>query len=144
LSHSKPDEPIDDSRMVEIYADDVHRLLQKVAGQGRADVFASSGGAVIVLELAKRHSEQLGTVIAHEPPSPELLPNTDEVRARMEDVCDTCAKDGLYPAMQKFMTLVGIQSGQPPQEGVPSPEQKEAIALMQGNMEFFFVRYIRN
>src|SRR5207245_9966340 len=62
----------------------------------------------------------------------------------MEEVCDTCARDGLWPAMQKFMTLVGIQGGPPADQGEPTPEILEAQAMMQGNMEFFFGRYIRN
>jgi len=144
LSHSTEHEPLDDSRMVEIYADDAHRLLAAVGG-GKADVFASSGGAVIALELTKRYPEQLATVIAHEPPSPWLLPDSERVLAAMEDVCDTCASAGLFPAMQKFMTLVGIEGGPPPaSEGEPSPEAREAMAMMQKNFEFFFGRYIRN
>jgi pimeloyl-ACP methyl ester carboxylesterase len=144
LSHSSPLEPRDDARMVEIFADDVHRLLAEV-GKGKACVFASSGGAVIALELAKRHPEQLDTVVAHEPPSPELVPDTAQVRAAMEDVCDTCASAGVWPAAEKFMTLVGIQGGPPPAtDGEPTPEMQEAMAQMQRNMEFFFGRYIRN
>jgi pimeloyl-ACP methyl ester carboxylesterase len=147
LSHSSPLDPRDDSRMVEIFADDVHRLLAET-GEGKACVFASSGGAVIALELAKRHPEQLDTVVAHEPPSPELLPNPAQVRAAMEDVCDTCGTAGLWPAMEKFMTVVGIQGGPPAapaaSDGEPSPEMQEAMAQMQRNMEFFFGRYIRN
>ena len=130
--------------MVEIFADDVHRLLAEV-GRDKASVFASSGGAVIALELARRHPEQLDTVVVHEPPSPELLPDPAQVRAAMEDVCDTCAGAGLWPAMEKFLTLVGIQGGPPPApEGDPTPEMLEAQALMRKNMEFFFGRYIRN
>ena len=50
-----------------------------------------------------------------------------------------------WPAMHKFMVLVGIQGGPPPaQEGEPTPEIAEAMAMMQRNMEFFFGRYIRN
>ncbi|HSR23943.1 MAG TPA: alpha/beta hydrolase, partial [Candidatus Eisenbacteria bacterium] len=144
LSHSSGLDPADDARMVEIFADDVHRLLAR-SGDGRACVFASSGGAVIALELAARHPEQLDTVVAHEPPSPELLPDTARVRAAMEDVCDTCASAGLWPAIEKFMALVGIQGGPPPApEGEPSPEALEAAAMMQRNMEFFVGRYIRN
>jgi pimeloyl-ACP methyl ester carboxylesterase len=67
-----------------------------------------TGGAVIALELARRHPEQLDTVVAHEPPSPEMLPDTAQVRAAMEDVCDTFASAGLWPAMEKFMALFGI------------------------------------
>jgi pimeloyl-ACP methyl ester carboxylesterase len=144
LSHSSPLDPSDDARMVELFADDVHRLLAEV-GEGKACVFGSSGGGTIALELAKRHPEQLDTVVVHEPPSPELLPDPAQARAAMEDVCDTCAGAGLWPAMGKFMTLVGIQGGPPPApEGEPTPEMLEAQALMQKNFEFFLGRYLRN
>ena len=144
LSHSKLNEPLDDSRMVQIFADDVHRLLATLTDT-KANVFASSGGATIVLELAARHPEQLDTVVVHEPPSPDLLPNSEETRAAMEDVCDTHDSEGLWAAAHKFMVLIGIQGGPPPApEGVPTPETLEAQAMMQQNMEFFFGRYIRN
>ncbi len=148
LSHSSPFDPADDDRMVEIFADDCHRLLKEVGGDARADVFASSGGATVALELAIRHPEQLGTVIPHEPPSPVLVPDpakVAEVRAAMEDICDTCEKEGVWPAAAKFMALVRIEGGPPPApEGEPTPEQLEAMAMMQRNMAFFFGRYIRN
>jgi pimeloyl-ACP methyl ester carboxylesterase len=144
LSHSKLGEPLDDSRMVQIFADDVHRLLAKLT-DSKADVFASSGGATIALELAVRHPEQLDTVVVHEPPSPDLLANSEQVRAAMEDVCDTHDSEGVWAAAHKFMVLIGIQGGPPPApEGEPTPEMLEAQAMMQGNMEFFFGRYIRN
>jgi pimeloyl-ACP methyl ester carboxylesterase len=144
LSNSKLNEPLDDSRMVEIFADDVHRLLATLTKQ-KAFVFASSGGATISLELAKRHPEQLDTVIVHEPPSPTLQPNSAEVKAAMEDICDTYASEGLWPAMGKFMVLVRIQGGPlPAPEGELTPEQVEGMAMMQRNMEFFAGRYIRN
>ena len=146
LSHSTVDEPTDDARMVRIYADDVHRLLRKVAGDTKACVFASSGGATIALELATQHPEQLATVICHEPPSPYLVANTAETLAGMEAVCDTCASEGLFPAMQKFMTLVGIEGGpqQAPPQHEPTPQELEAMAMMQKNFAYFFGRYIRN
>ncbi len=64
----------------------------------------------------------------------------------MEDVCDTYASAGLWPAMEKFTTLVGIQGGGPPpaRECEPSPAMRESMALMRKNMEFFFGRYVRN
>jgi pimeloyl-ACP methyl ester carboxylesterase len=144
LSHSEEHEPLDDDRMVEIYADDVYRLIDHLGAQ-KADVFASSGGAVIALELARVHGDRLATVICHEPPCPDFLADPEAIRAGMEDVCDTCARDGIFPAMQKFMKLIGIEGGAPPPpEGEPTPEQLEAMALMQKNFAFFFGRYIRN
>lgn len=145
LSHSKMEETLDDSRMVQVFADDVHRLLKHVAGDEKACVFASSGGATIVLELCRTHPEQLDTVIAHEPPTPAFLPDPTQKRAAMEEVVETCNTVGLWPAAQKFMKLVGIEGGPPPtQEGEPTQEQLEAQAMMQSNMQFFFGRYIRN
>lgn len=144
LSHSTLDEPLDDTRMVEIFADDVFRLLGTVA-VGKAHVFANSGGAVIALELAARHPERLDVVVAHEPPSPSLLSNGAEVRAAMEDISDTCNSEGLGPALQKFMTLSGVQGGgPPPPQGEPTPEEQAAMAQMMRNMEFWLGRYIRN
>src|SRR2546426_10236342 len=84
LSHSKLNEPLDDSRMVQIFADDVHRLLATLTDT-KANVFASSGGATIVLELAAPHPEQLDTVGGHEPPPPGLPPNTEETPAATGD-----------------------------------------------------------
>jgi pimeloyl-ACP methyl ester carboxylesterase len=143
-SHSLLKEPVEDSQMVQVFADDAHRLLKKVAGDEKSCVFASSGGATIALELIARHPEQLDTVVCHEPPSPSLLPNKAEARAGFDDVCDTCEKEGLFPAMQKFMVLVGVQGGPPQPDHEPTAEEKEHQALMMGNMNYFFGRYIRN
>src|SRR5919201_6789801 len=145
LSHSKMTAPLDDARMVQVFADDAHRLLARIAGDRKSCIFASSGGATIALELAVRHPEQIDVVIVHEPPSPALLDDCETVRAAMVDVTETCNTIGLFPAMQKFMELIGIKGGPPPaQEGEPTPEQVEAQAMMQQNFQFFFGRYIRN
>jgi len=143
-SHSRLDEPVDNSRMVEIFSDDASRLLRHIAGDAKSSVFASSGGATIALDLIVKHPEQLDTVVLHEPPSPSLNPDKPGMRAEMEHVCETCATQGLYPAMQEFMVLVGAQA--PAQESghEPTAEEKERQALMMGNMSYFFGEYIRN
>src|SRR2546428_7866125 len=84
LSHSKLNEPLDDSRMVQIFADDVHRLLATLTDT-KANVFASSGGATIVLEPAARHPRKPDTLGRHEPPSPDLPRNSRKTRAANED-----------------------------------------------------------
>ena len=73
LSHSKLEGPVEDERIVQIFADDAHRLLEATTKEP-AFVFGSSGGAVIGLELAARHPEQVRTFVSHEPPSPILQP----------------------------------------------------------------------
>src|SRR5437763_17167736 len=72
LSHSKLEGPPQDERIVEIFADDVHRLLSATAKEP-AQVFATSGGAVIALELAARHPAQARTLVSDEPPAPALM-----------------------------------------------------------------------
>src|ERR1700675_3801566 len=69
LSHSTLDGPVNDERIVQIFADDAPRLLAATTKEP-AFVFASSGGGVIALELATQHPEQVRTLVAHEPPAP--------------------------------------------------------------------------
>jgi pimeloyl-ACP methyl ester carboxylesterase len=140
LSRSKLESPLDEERIVEVFADDVHRLLTAVTRE-KAEVFASSGGAVIALELAARHPEQLNTVVSHEPPSPTLQPDSGRVRAVMEEITATYRTAGIGPAVQIFSDL--IRSGPPlPPEGEPTAEMLEDMARMQGNMDLFFGPYV--
>jgi len=143
LSHSTLDAPVQDERIVEIFADDAHRLLTATAKE-RAFVFASSGGAVIGLELAARHPEQVRTLVSHEPPAPALLPDTVRERAAMEEIYQTYRTAGIGPAMQKFMVQTRIRGGPPPApQGEPTPEMLEAMAQMQRNMDFWLGHYFR-
>src|ERR1700736_5412022 len=66
-------------------ADDVHRLLSALGGEP-ARVFGSSGGAVVGLALVTAHPGQVRTLVAHEPPVIELLPDREQVRAQIEDI----------------------------------------------------------
>jgi pimeloyl-ACP methyl ester carboxylesterase len=140
LSRSKLDSPLDEERIVEVFADDVHRLLAAVTKE-KADVFASSGGAVIALELAARHPEQLKTVVMHEPPSPTLQPDPVHVRTVMEEITSTYRTAGIGPAVQIFSDMT--RSGPPPAPPAePTPEMLEDMRRMQGNMDLFFGPYV--
>src|SRR5215831_7385493 len=88
-------------------ADDVRRLLSALGG-GPADVFGSSGGAVVGLALVTAHPGQVRTLVAHEPPVIELLPDRAQVRAQIQDIYDTYRADGADKAMQKFMAHAGL------------------------------------
>jgi pimeloyl-ACP methyl ester carboxylesterase len=137
LSHSPIDGPIQDERIVQTAADDVHRLLAATTKEP-AFVFASSGGAVIALELAARHPEQLRILVPHEPPAPALFPDPVKERAAMEDIVQTYRTAGIGPAMGKFMVQTRIRSGPPPPPpGEPTAEMREGMAQMQRNMDFW-------
>lgn len=143
ISHSTLDAPVNDERIVQIFADDAHRLLSATSKEP-AFVFASSGGATIALELAARHPDQVRTLVAHEPPSAILLPDAARVRAESADIVETYRSAGIGPTMQKFMAQTRIrQAPPPPPPGEPSPEMREAMAQMQRNMDFWFRHYFQ-
>jgi hypothetical protein len=75
-------------------------------GGGPVDVFASSGGAVNALAWVAARSEQVRTLVAHEPPLATLLPDRDALASAVEDIHGTYQRDGLGPAMAKFLILV--------------------------------------
>jgi pimeloyl-ACP methyl ester carboxylesterase len=143
LSRSKLDGPLDGKRIVQIFADDVHRLLAHMTKE-KAFVFASSGGATISLELAARHSGQLDTLVPHEPPSPTLLPDPATPREGMKEVVEIYRGGDFRAAMHKFATIAGFSDEEPPApQGEPTPEAAAAMAMMMGNMNLFFTDYMQ-
>jgi len=89
----------------EIEADDLAQIIDDI-GAERADVFGSSGGAVAGLAFAVRHPDKLGTLIAHEPPVPEVLPDAPYVRAAVDDIENAYRTDGPGAGFGKFVSVV--------------------------------------
>lgn len=90
------------------HADDLHRLISAL-GAGPVDIFASSGGAVNALALVVRHPGQVRTLVAHEPPAADVLPDHEEALAASRDIHETYERNGFGPAMTKFIALVSHQ-----------------------------------
>jgi pimeloyl-ACP methyl ester carboxylesterase len=90
------------------HADDLHRLIS-VLGAGPVDIFASSGGAVNGLALVTRHPEQVRTLVAHEPPAAQVLPDREQALAAVMDLHKRYSREGIGPAMGKFMVLSGLK-----------------------------------
>jgi len=87
------------------HADDVHRVISAL-GLGPVDLFASSGGAVNALALVARHPEDVRTLVAHEPPTGQVLADREAALAAAEDIGATYQRSGFGPAMAKFIVLV--------------------------------------
>jgi pimeloyl-ACP methyl ester carboxylesterase len=87
------------------HADDLHRLISALDA-GPVDIFASSGGAVNALVLAAKHPEQVRTLVAHEPPAAQELPDRGPALAACADVHETYLRSGFGPGMAKFIKLV--------------------------------------
>jgi pimeloyl-ACP methyl ester carboxylesterase len=89
----------------EEHADDVSRIITEL-DVGPVDLFASSGGAVNALALVAAHPEQVRTLVAHEPPTAGLVPDREFALAACQDIHATYLKDGMGPAMAKFIAIV--------------------------------------
>jgi pimeloyl-ACP methyl ester carboxylesterase len=81
---------------------------QSAVGAESADLFGSSGGAVTGLALVTRHPGRVRTLVAHEPPLLELLPDAAQQRANTEAIIDTFHRDGLEAAWMHFMRNAGF------------------------------------
>jgi len=89
----------------EEHADDLYRLITALDA-GPVDIFGSSGGAVNALALVARHPEQVRTLVAHEPPAAQELPDREPALAACEAIHETYEREGFGPAMAKFIALV--------------------------------------
>jgi pimeloyl-ACP methyl ester carboxylesterase len=87
------------------HADDIRRVIE-AAGLGPVDLFASSGGAVNALALVASHPESVRTLVAHEPPSAPVLEDSEQALAATSGIAESYQRDGLGPAMAKFIAIV--------------------------------------
>jgi pimeloyl-ACP methyl ester carboxylesterase len=107
------------------HADDLHRLIQALDA-GPVDLFASSGGAVNALALVERHPEQVRTLVAHEPPLLQVLPDRQAALAAARDIHDTYMRLGFGAGMAKFIALVQ-HKGPVPADWVHQPAPDPAL-----------------
>ena len=116
-------ENADEDITPELQADDVHRLIAALGGGGAVDYLGSSGGGVVGLALVQAHPEAVRTVIVHEPPVIEELPDSAQQRAAMQAIYDTYTTYDWQSAMQLFMTHIGVALGGGAAQRDPTPEQ---------------------
>jgi pimeloyl-ACP methyl ester carboxylesterase len=108
-------------------------------------VYGSSGGGTIGLELVARHPGLVGTLVAHEAPLMELLPDAARLRAEFDDITATYLTEGALPAMVKFGALVeegGPKYSEEMLQTPPTPEGVEMMVRMAGNLDLFLAHEI--
>jgi pimeloyl-ACP methyl ester carboxylesterase len=116
------------------HGDDAHLLLATLTNEPSL-IFGSSIGALIGLDLATRHPEQVSVLVAHEPPAWTLLPaaERDSAIRSLEDIVDTFHREGTNAAFQKFATFAAVNNTDHEPEVVLAPPTPQIIA----NMNFF-------
>ncbi|MGC4946646.1 alpha/beta fold hydrolase [Streptomyces sp. DT224] len=97
---------------MEEHADDVHRLLARLTDEP-ALMLGCSMGAAIGLHLAVAHPGQLGTLVAHDPVSPSLLPAGPRTghAAELAHLQRVHREGGLKAAFPEIARVLGIDPG---------------------------------
>ncbi|MDQ2964512.1 MAG: alpha/beta hydrolase [Chloroflexota bacterium] len=103
------------------HADDVHRIISAL-DSGPVDLFASSGGAVNALALVARHPDQVRTLVAHEPPAAQLVPDREQALAACRAIHETYLRAGFGPAMAMFIAIVSHKGPIPADFASRAPE----------------------
>jgi pimeloyl-ACP methyl ester carboxylesterase len=117
---------------MDVHGDDAAQLIKAMGGES-ALVLGSSGGVQIGLNLAARHSDQVKTLVAHEPPCMGFLPNPEEQRAFGENVYNTYLTSGAGPPCRSSWPAQGLPEGRalrgqrlhPPRRWRPLAESRE-------------------
>jgi hypothetical protein len=87
----------------------------------------------------------VGTLIAHEPPLLELLPDAEAQRSVTEDIIETFHRDGPDAAFVHFMTTAGYDMSDPKLGPPPGPEPtEEELAKHMADMARFFTHELRD
>ncbi|HEY3338206.1 MAG TPA: alpha/beta hydrolase [Propionicimonas sp.] len=89
-------------------AEDVHQLIGLVGG-GPVDVFGSSGGAVTGLALVSQYPDDVGVLVAHEPPILGVLPDAANVREAFRTVTEAYHQGGFGAGMAAFIALTSVE-----------------------------------
>jgi pimeloyl-ACP methyl ester carboxylesterase len=134
-----PDDP-DQPSSPEQRAGDVVAILDDLGAES-ADLFGSSGGAVTGLALVALHPGRVRTLIAHEPPLTELLPDAEEQWAATKGIMDTFRTDGFHAAWYQFMVNAGFDMSAPDGEvqdksGGPVPSEPSTKELAEATRFF--------
>ncbi|MEV4534695.1 alpha/beta fold hydrolase [Asanoa sp. NPDC049518] len=150
-----PLDGLDGPQSLPEHADDAAALLDAVGG-GPAHVFGNSSGAIIGLDLAARYPDRVRTLVAHEPPLFDLLPERDHFRAVIDEVEQTFAADG--PEAANAVLGRGLDMGPVEEENrapgggpaeTPDAETLAMFGRLEKNFAFFigyevppFARYV--
>ncbi len=105
FSRSQLDGPQDYEHRLSTDTDDVRRLIEHLTDKP-AIVFGNSSGAIVALEVLTHYHERVQTVVAHEPPAVNLLPDAATWLAFFDGVYDTYRKEGVPKAMHQFASGV--------------------------------------
>jgi pimeloyl-ACP methyl ester carboxylesterase len=92
----------------EVQAEDVHAVITALDA-GPVELFASSGGAVTAFALVAAHPDDVTTLVAHEPPLIDVLPDAEQARAAQRGFQDVYRAKGSGAGMAAFIAMSSWQ-----------------------------------
>jgi len=122
--------PQDLAHKREADADDAQHLLAHLSLEP-ATVFGTSSGAIVALTLLARHPAAVRTVVAHEPPLLQVLPDAGDFEHFYADLQATYKQEGMKAVMQKFAARLVSKADAPLMQ-----RERDAAALK--NSVFWF------
>jgi pimeloyl-ACP methyl ester carboxylesterase len=82
----------------------------RAVGHDSAFVFGNSGGALIALEMARKHPTAVRAAVVHEPPLISVLPDAEDWLRFYAEVYLTVVRDGPAKAQQMFYSRLVLPS----------------------------------
>jgi pimeloyl-ACP methyl ester carboxylesterase len=107
FSASKLTAEQDYSARLQTDADDAALLITHLSPSKPAYVLGNSSGAVVSMELLKRHPDKLAKVLLHEPPKMKADPNGSEFSAFMQKLVAQYREQGIPNAVRTFAAQLG-------------------------------------
>jgi pimeloyl-ACP methyl ester carboxylesterase len=87
-----------------VQANDVHAVIEALDA-GPVEMFASSGGAVTALALVATYLDDVTTLVAHEPPLIQVLPDAPAAERALAGVRDAYEANGSNAGMAAFIAM---------------------------------------
>jgi pimeloyl-ACP methyl ester carboxylesterase len=126
--------------VLDVQGDDAAALIQALGAES-VDVFGTSGGAQIGLNLAARYPDLVTSLVAHEPPTIMLLDDPSVALAADQEIYDTYRREGVDAAMQRFFALNALDDeadvGDVAPDFAPSSEEAATFERVSGNFEYW-------
>ena len=85
----------------------------RACGFESAMIFGNSGGATIALDLAATHPQVIQTVVAHEPPVPQVLDHADDYLSIYDEIEAVLHTQGWQAAFTLFQVRIGHLPARP-------------------------------
>ncbi len=142
FSLSPVDSDVDDSTRLSLDVSDALALIEEYGGEP-ADVFGSSSGAIVALDLVARYSDHVKTVVVHEAPILALLDDAQWWREKFDGLYATYLSEGLWPALAQFGEAVGLSGLGGGSEAAIASSSKEFQRRSDFDMRFWFEHELR-